>query len=108
MEKIYLAIPYTGLQELSFKTANKVAAKLMRKGKAVYSPISHSHTIALQEDLPTTWEWWMKIDIEFIQWCDVLYVVTLPGWDKSPGVAEEIEIATRLNKPIIYYVLEKS
>ena len=106
MEKIYLAIPYTGMQEKSFKMANKVAAILMKQGKAVYSPISQSHPIALQEGLPTTWEYWKDVDIEFLKWCDTMFLVTMDGWEKGVGVQAEIKIAHELNKPIIYYNTE--
>ena len=43
--KIYLAIPYTGIEEESFNIANKVAARLIEDGHIVVSPISHSHSI---------------------------------------------------------------
>lgn len=104
MKKIYLAIPYTGMQELSFKTANKVAAKLMKKGYLVYSPISHSHPIATQENLPKTWEYWEDVDTEFLKWCDYLYVVTLDGWKEGVGVQAEIRIAKACGKQIVYYL----
>jgi len=35
--------------------------------------------------------------------CDMLLVVTMPGWKESAGVKVEIECAKRLGKPIIYF-----
>lgn len=102
MEKIYLAIPYSGMAEHSFKTANKVAAELMNLGFIVFSPISHSHPIASQCSVPGDWSYWEKFDTEFLKWCDKVIVVKLKGWEKSKGVAAEISIANDLNKPVEY------
>lgn len=102
MKKIYLAIPYTGQEEKSFHIANGLAAKLMNEGYVVYSPITHAHPIKQQEQLPGSWEFWKRVDTEFIKWCDALYVCTIHGWDKSVGVTAELEIARELKKEIKY------
>jgi len=56
---IYLACPYShpdsNVREYRFKMANRAAAKLMRDGHIVYSPISHTHPIAMEGDLPLDW-----------------------------------------------------
>ena len=44
-KKIYLAIPYSGHIEKSFRLANEIAAELIQKGFIVFSPISMSHPI---------------------------------------------------------------
>ena len=53
--KIYLAGPYSHkdplIREQRFKMLNKYAAHLMRQGHIVYSPISMSHPIAVDNDL---------------------------------------------------------
>ena len=104
--KIYLAIPYTHasaeIREQRFRLANKYAAKYMNQGHIVFSPISHSHTIAKQETLPVEWEFWKKQDKAFIEWCDVLVVVMADGWETSTGVQAEIEIARELVKAIVF------
>jgi hypothetical protein len=105
--KIYLSIPYTGCERRSFKAANKVAAKLMKDGHIVFSPISHTHPIAKIGKLPTTWDYWEKYDTSFIEWCDVVYVVVMKNNGhtrimKSKGVMAEIKIGMNLNKEIIY------
>ena len=104
--KIYLAIPYTGKENESFRVANLVAGMLMNQGHVVFSPISHSHHIAIQGGLSLGWSFWKKQDESFIGWCDELYVVKLKGFEKSKGVNAEIEIASRLGKPIRYVLGE--
>ena len=101
--KIYLAIPYTGNEFKSFKVANLVAGELMQRGHIVISPISHTHPIAMECDLPKDWKFWKNQDESFIGWCDEMHIVPLPGHAKSKGVNAEKEIATKLNKPIKYF-----
>ena len=75
--KIYLAIPYTGHENRSFRVANLVAGMLMQQGHIVFSPISHTHPIAVECDLPKGWEYWKAFDEEFIGFCDELHVIML-------------------------------
>lgn len=112
-KKIYLAIPYSGLQEESFKVANLVAAQLMQEGHIVFSPISHSHAISEQCNLPTNWEFWLEQDEAFVKWADALYVVILQdtGFDRiknSVGVQGEILIAKENKTPIRYLFYNES
>ena len=100
--KIYLAIPYTGNEIKSFQTANLVAGLLMNQGHIVLSPISHTHPIAQECDLPKEWGFWKKQDESFIGWCDELHIVKLNGYENSTGVNAEIEIAKTLGKPVKY------
>jgi len=110
--KIYLAIPYTALPEVSFEVANIISARLMNThGHIVFSPISHTHPIALAGSLPTGWDYWKKFDETFIEWAEALYVVHInshKGIDyeaselvrASHGVTGEIGIANNLGKPV--------
>jgi len=107
MSKIYLAIPYTGCEEESFKVANKISAHLMNQGHIVFSPISMSHPIAMENDLPKGWEFWKQFDETFIDWCETLYVVVMNMYgyerlDASTGVNAEIDIAIAKKKSIQY------
>lgn len=104
--KIYLAIPYSGIEQRSFAVANAVAARLMQEGHVVYSPISHNHPIAIAHGLPTTWEYWKVFDTEFLKWCDAVFLVVMneDGFElikNSKGVQAELEIARTLGKEII-------
>ena len=99
--KIYLALPYTGQENYSFQVANNEAGQLMKQGHIVFSPISHTHPIAVECGLPTDWDYWKVFDTAFIEWCDQLYVLCLDGWVSSKGVNAEIEIAKELGKPVV-------
>jgi len=110
MNKIYLAIPYTFNAEMSYRIANKVAADLMSKGNAVFSPISHSHVIAdhLDPSLRFSQEFWMAQDLPLIDWCDEVHVIVIGEFgdeliEKSKGCQSELKKARELNKPIKTY-----
>jgi hypothetical protein len=100
--KIYLAIPYTGSENESFRVINLVAGMLINQGHIVLSPVSHTHPIAVECDLPKDWKFWKRQDESFIGWCDELHIVKLNGYEKSKGVNAEIKIAKRIGKPIKY------
>jgi len=104
MKKVYLACPYTHkslkVRRDRFKAVTKVAGELMQLGYNVYSPITHSHVIASVTKLPTSWEYWEKIDKEFMDWCDIMFILTLDGWKESVGINGEINYMKKLNKLI--------
>lgn len=103
---VYLAIPYSHpdkqVRHRRFEIANEVAADLMSKGEMVFSPISHSHVIAVKNDLPTSWDYWQEHCKSFVSVSSKLYVITVDGWEESTGVQAEIELAKELNIPIKY------
>ena len=102
---IYLASPYSHpdstIREERFRAACRAAAELMRNGNVVFSPVAHSHPIALH-GLPTCWKFWERHDREQLTRCDEMAVLTIDGWRESEGVHAEIRIAAELGKPVRY------
>ena len=102
---IYLASPYShpdpSVREFRFREACRAAAKLMRLGKAVFSPIAHGHCICTH-GLPTDWRFWEPFDRAQLERCDEVVVLMLDGWRESEGVQAEIRIAAQLGKPVRY------
>ncbi len=105
--RIYLAIQYSGNEIESFKHANKFAGELMQEGHIVFSPISHTHPIAIECGLPGGWEYWKKFDESFIDWCDEVWIADFGNWQKSKGVVAEIEIAEKFNKKVKFVEQER-
>lgn len=103
---IYLASPYSdpdpAVRQQRFETVCFVAANLMRKGTHVYSPIAHTHPIAIKGDLPKDWKFWEAFDRKMIRACEAVWVVMMDGWRESKGVAAEIKIAEELGLPVKY------
>ena len=106
-KKIYLATPYShkykAIRILRFKQVSETAIKLMKEGHLVYSPITSSHPLCeIDESLDLDFNYWRNLDISFIEWCDVLVVLKLDGWEDSYGIKEEIKIAKSLGKEVVY------
>jgi hypothetical protein len=101
---IYLAVPYSHasykIREARFHAANKKAAELIKQGHIVISPISHSHPIADHLSNHNDSEFWCKQDEVFLNMADQMWVLKLPGWRKSKGIAHEKAMAKRLGKPV--------
>lgn len=102
--RIYLAIPYTGLHMLSFNVSAFLAGQLLATGEyEVFSPITHSAPMQYAYPLEGQDELWLPMDEGVIEvWADEVWVVCLPGWRNSEGVAREIEKAKLLGKPVRY------
>jgi Domain of unknown function (DUF1937) len=103
---IYLATPYNhaepSVREERFQAACKIAAQLMKNGTLLFCPIAHTHPIALAGDLPKGWDYWQEYDRKMLAACDELWIVQMPGWGESVGIAGEIEIANESGKPVHY------
>ncbi len=105
-ELIYLACPYSHkdprVREERFNQVNKVASGLMSEGFYIFSPISHTHPIALEGKLPLEWEFWEGYDTSIIKHCKCVLVLQLDGWKESTGVQSEIKIAEKFGIPVEY------
>ncbi len=103
--KIYLACPYSAPDYLTrttrFECANRLAGELIGQGHIVFSPISHSNPIANHMNNHLSHECWLAQDKEFIDWCDEVYVLAIPGWEESRGVQWEINYAKKLGKHVV-------
>jgi nucleoside 2-deoxyribosyltransferase len=100
---IYLASPYShpdpAVRQERFHAACRATAALIRAGNAVFAPVVHSHPL-VEHGLPTGWEYWERIDREFIARCDEVVVLMLEGWERSVGTGAETLIARELGKPV--------
>jgi hypothetical protein len=102
---IYLCSPYThpdiAVRQARFESACRAAAELIQQGKTIFSPIAHSHFIC-RYGLPLDWEFWQQHDRRYLEVCDEMVVLMIPGWQESVGVQAEIAIARELGKPVSY------
>lgn len=100
-----MASPYShpdaGVRQQRFEAAVAHAAYAWKQGLVVFSPIAHSHPIALH-GLDGSWEQWAAFDRAVLSACDAIWVLRLHGWSDSKGVAAELEIARELGLPVTY------
>jgi nucleoside 2-deoxyribosyltransferase len=105
MKKIYLAIPYSGMAPSSYFQATRATAMLLKTGYNVFSPITHSHPF-VDYNMPQNWEFWEKIDYQFIDWADeVIVLIPMEGHEvvnKSTGVQAEIKYAEEHGKLVVF------
>jgi hypothetical protein len=103
---VYLASPYShpdaGVREHRFREVNRVAVDLVRLGMQIYSPISHSHTMATEGDLPKSWLFWRAHCYAILRACSRVIVLMQDGWEDSVGVQAEIAIAREKGLPVEY------
>lgn len=105
----YLACPYNhpdpAVRKARFEAATRAAVQLMWEGHTVFSPITHSHPMTEVSDTMAGalgWEFWKDFDTEYLKCSHTLVVLQIEGWDKSPGVRREIEIAEEMGMSIRY------
>lgn len=101
---IYIASPYTNpsdaVMEARFKIAEACTAFWMRQGLPVFSPIVHCRQISLLYDLPHDFGYWQKMNFGWINACANMWVLELPNWKMSTGVANEITHAENIRLAI--------
>lgn len=94
---IYLAAPYSShdpnVMEERFRTISRIAAVLLNNGHHIFSPISHTHPIAIHGKLQTGWDFWREYDEAILKRCNALWLLQLPQWERSKGVRAELIIA---------------
>ena len=99
----YICSPYThpdpAVREQRFQEVCRQAARLLRGGEMVYSPIAHSHCIA-RFGLPIDWGFCEGHSRAMLARCDRVAVLELDGWQESVGVRREVEIARALGIPV--------
>lgn len=107
---IYLATPYTkypGGIELAFVGACKLTGELIRHGLNVYSPIAHTHPIAIHAGIdPLDHTIWLNFDAALMGKADALLVAMMPTWEISKGIEHEIHSFMEANKPVHYLDVE--
>ena len=105
---IYLASPYSHadpeIRTERFRAACTVAGRLMMRGKCVFSPIAHSHSVEqfFGDGKVEGHDFWLKQDFAILRHVTELHVLRLDGWEKSFGIAREVELAGKLGIPVYY------
>lgn len=94
---IYLACPYSHVDWQMrldrFAASADAAAKLIRKGMVVYSPITMTHPIDLvlaENQSSMGSDYWCDFDESFMDVCTEMLILTLDGWRGSNGIKREI------------------
>ena len=103
---IYLASPYShpdpAVVEARYRAVLLAVGRMTARGHHVYSPIVHYHEVAKLMDLPTSAEFWAKINHATIDLCEYVLVLRTGGWIRSDGVLDEISYAKKKGIQVSY------
>ncbi|MEE9598198.1 MAG: DUF1937 family protein [Acidiferrobacterales bacterium] len=101
----YVATPYSKYPEgvtAAFTEACRATAALLKHGIRVYSPIAHTHPIAIHGGLDVKdLSIWLPADRPLMQAAVGMIVVKMKGWEESTGIAHEIEAFKKAGKPVL-------
>jgi len=108
--QVYLASPlradHPNTKQARIRSAKRAAGWITRNGVAALSPVAHSIALEAQakrdgspieqgyEDL------WQGVDATLLDHSSALVILTLPGWEESEGVSDEIHRALDNQTPI--------
>ena len=102
----YLACPYSypsrEVRQSRFESANRAAGELMVRGLIVFSPVSHSHMIAEQCNLPFDFTFWREWNLAFLALSKQMYVLRCLGWTESVGLKAEMDYAIEAQIPVFF------
>lgn len=94
---------YSGGIHNGWLLAVRTAADLLKKGIIVYSPIVHTHPIAIYGQIdPLDHNIWLPADKPFMEAARGLIVYQSPGWRESYGISKEINYFLSAEKPVLY------
>ena len=102
----YLATPYSkyagGIYD-AFLLAVHTRGFLLKANIPCFSPIIHSHSVAMECDLdPYDHTIWLPSEAPLMAAAFGLIVVMADGWQESYGIGEEITAFVASHRPIIY------
>lgn len=104
----YLASPYSKYKQgiyVAFEEVCAQTALLVSAGVKVYSPIAHTHPVAIHGNLdPLDHSIWLEADRAFMDTACGLIVCEMQGWRESYGVQHEIDYFKKQGKPIVRMV----
>ena len=102
----YLATVYSKHEHgihVAFVDASRAAARLLEAGVKVYSPIAHTHPIAIYGNIdPLNHDIWMPFDEAMMEAADALIVLEMNGWKESKGIKHEIDFFEMRGKTVYY------
>ena len=102
----YVATPYskypTGL-DAAWRAACEQTVILFRAGIPAFSPIVHTHPIALAGNFdPLDLDLWLRVDRPMMAAAHGLIMCRLPSWQESSGMEHERRFFAERGLPVYY------
>lgn len=101
----YVGTPYSkyaaGIEQ-AWTDACLACARLIEAGVPVYSPIAHTHPIAVLGEIdPYAHDIWLPADRPLMEAAHGMILLMMPGWRESRGIWHEVEHFWRAGKPVV-------
>jgi hypothetical protein len=84
------------------RAACRIRGELMQYGVCCYSPIAETHAIAKLCGIETDYKTWRQDNLPKMLVASGLIVARLPSWNRSKGIADEINYFETAGDPIVY------
>ena len=103
---ILLSTPYSNpdpeIKKENRRRACVAAVELFNHGFFTISPVAYGLSIMEISEIHMydDWETWKNYCVAMVKACAMVFVVNMPGWDASSGVAGEIKEAKEAGKPV--------
>ena len=95
----FLSIPIGG----DYKQCLKILINLTQKGYVVFSPLIHSFPQIVKGKLPTNLNYWENVLDLFLLNAKGVIVVKSNGWGDSKETKHVMDMASRLELPVVDY-----
>lgn len=96
---IYVAAPYShpksAVRHERYLRITHYCGRRMMMGELVFSPITYGHGFALLGLADTAHTDWICFNERMMLASEEVRVLQLPGWEKSKGIAHELDFADR-------------
>lgn len=90
----YICSPYSHddphIRWQRWRAVVQYTGDLLKRGHLAFSPIAHSHPIAVECGMGLDFEAWEELDTAMMERCEAMHVLQLDGWQESKGIAHEL------------------
>lgn len=103
----YVASPYShpdpAVRKERYELAVGAAKTLTRLGYSAFVPIAYDGLWDMDPNYTVdhSWSFWEKIDLPILDRCAALILFELPDWEKSRGVAGELDHCAQVGIPVM-------
>ena len=105
----YVGGPYShedpNIVQARFAAAQTAMIAILNGQSVIVPYVPIAYTAPVEDKVKADFDW-VAFDINFLQHCRAMIVLTIDGWETSKGVQQEIDYCKRHNIPIWYTSIE--
>lgn len=109
--RVFISVPYTKISDKFddyIDAIGEIVTTEVRSRNTVICPVLVYKTCANCERSQTiTHQQWLDRALADLRICDMMLVLTFPGWEESEGVMAEIEMAENMKIPVEFIEMDR-